>query len=86
MKPDDRVIALGAMGGAKMKAMAYTAAVLETATPDLRHLLTIHLNDALAEHERCTKLVVDRGWYKAYAGADALVKQAIQEAQPALAQ
>lgn len=84
MKPDDRVIALGALAAAKMKTMAYCGALLECASPDLRHLLTTHMNDTLAEHERCTQLAIERDWYKAYAGATELVKQAIQDAQPVL--
>lgn len=81
MKPDDWVIALGAMSTAKMKAIAYSTAAVESASPDLRHLFTTHLNDALAEHERWTKLAVDRGWYKAYASPEELLRQAVNDAR-----
>lgn len=84
MKPDDRVIAESLLTAAKVKATAYCAAVLETASPDLRHILMTHLNDALAEHERCTQVAVQRGWYKAYASPDELVGQALRDARNVL--
>jgi|GEM_PF-1251486 len=80
MKPEDRVIAEGLLTSSKLKATAYLKAVLETASPDLRHILTTHLTDALAEHERCTQLAIQRGWYKAYATPDELVEQALHDA------
>jgi len=81
MKPDDRVIGEGLLTAAKMKALAYCTAALETASPDLRHILTTHLSDALAEHERCTRLAIERGWYKAYASPEELVAQAVHDGQ-----
>jgi len=84
MKPDDRVIALGAMSTTKMKAIAYCTAAVESASPELRHLFTTHMHDALAEHERWTKLAVDRGWYRAYASPDELLRQAVNEARSML--
>lgn len=84
LKPGDDVIGLGMLTMAKSKAMAYAAALVETATPELRHLFSQHLSDALAEHERCTKLAVERGWYKAYDGPDALLQQAVTDAQTSL--
>lgn len=84
LKPGDDVIGLGLMTMAKSKAMAYTAALVETATPELRHIFSQHLSDALAEHERCTKLAVERGWYKAYDGPDALLQQAVKDAESVL--
>ncbi len=84
MKPEDRVIAEGLLTAAKLKAMAYCTAVLETTNPDLRRLLTTHLTDALAEHERCTRLAIERGWYKAHATPDELVGQALKDAREVL--
>jgi spore coat protein CotF len=84
MKPDDRVIGLGALSAAKMKAMMYTQATLETATPEVRHIFTNHLQAALAAHERATKLAIQKGWYKAQEGAEALLKQAVADAAPVL--
>jgi similar to spore coat protein len=84
MKPDDRVIAEGLLTAAKLKATAYCAAVLETTNPDLRRLLTTHLTDALAEHERCTRLAIERGWYRAHASPEDLVSQSLQDARHVL--
>lgn len=86
MKPADEVIAHGAVVSAKMKATLYLNAVLETSSPDLRHLLTTHLQDALAEHERASALAIKRGWYKADASPQELVQQAVEFAKPALQQ
>lgn len=86
MKPDDQIIAEAALGAAKGKAMAYSAAVLETASPDLRHLFTTHLTDALAEHDRWTQMAINRDWYKAYASPEDLVRQALNHARPVLGQ
>ncbi|HYF81091.1 MAG TPA: spore coat protein [Symbiobacteriaceae bacterium] len=84
LKPDDQVIAQGMLAGAKSKASAYCLAICETVTPELRHLFTTHLNDALAGQERLSKLVQSRGWYKATAEPAELVKQAVKQAQPVL--
>lgn len=84
MKPDDSVIGLGALTGAKMKAMTYCAALVESISPELRHLLTTHMNEALAEQERMAQMAVSKGWYKATAGADDLVQQAVEQAKPVL--
>ena len=84
LKPDDAVIAQGMLVSAKMKSTAYTTAICETASPELRHLLTTHLNDSLAGHERMTKLAEARGWYKAHSEPAELVRQAIKQAQPVL--
>lgn len=84
LKPGDDVIGMGMLTMAKSKSMAYAAALVETATPELRHILSQHLSDCLAEHERCTKLAVERGWYKAYDGPDVLLQQAVQDAEPSL--
>ncbi|MDF2629602.1 MAG: spore coat protein [Symbiobacteriaceae bacterium] len=84
LKPEDQVIAQGMLQGAKSKASAYCLAICETVTPELRHLLTTHLNDALAGQERLSKLAQSRGWYKAAAEPLELVKQAVKQAQPVL--
>lgn len=84
MKPDDRVIAESLLNTAKLKATAYCMAILETTSPDLRHILMTHLTDALTEHERCTQLAIQRGWYRAYDTPDQLVQQALHDARHVL--
>jgi len=82
LKPDDNVIAQGLLSGAKTKALSYCAAVCESASPELRHLLTTHLEASLAGQERLSKLALNRGWYKATAEPVDLLRQAIKQAQP----
>lgn len=57
---------------------------MKPTNPEVRHVLQNHLQDAIAEHERWTKLVVGRGWYKAEAPPQELLRQAVQQAMPAL--
>jgi similar to spore coat protein len=82
LKPSDQVIAQGLLAGGKMKVMAYATALCESATPEVRHLLSGHLQAALAGHERMIKLAVKRGWYKADASPQELLAQAVKQAQP----
>lgn len=82
VKPDDSVIAQGAILGCKMGAMAYCTALLESATPELRHILRTHLQDELAEHERLTKLAAKKGWYKPDDKPEAILQQALKNAMP----
>lgn len=84
MKPSDQVIATGALAAAKMKALFYCQSLLECSTPELRQIMQTHLQEAIAEQQRCADLMIKRGWYQAQADADSLVGQAVQFAQPAL--
>ena len=84
LKPSDQVIAQGVLAGGKAKVLAYTAALCESATPEVRHLLSGHLQAALAGHERMIKLAVERGWYKVDGTAQELLAQAVEQAQPVL--
>ena len=86
MKPDDSVIAGAALSAAKMKAGAYLTCLLETTTPELRQILSTHLQDAITEHQRWSELCIKRGWYKAEAPAEELVAQAVKGATPVLQQ
>ena len=84
LKPDDKVIAGALLGGAKVKATAYCGAVLESTNPEVRHLFTTHLQEALTAHERLTKLMVQRGWYSADSSAQELLQEAVKQARPVL--
>lgn len=81
LKPDEQTIALGLMSSGKTMAAFYTAAVLESANPELRHLFTTHLNDALQGHERISRLAIERGWYPAQGDPEELVRQAADYAR-----
>jgi similar to spore coat protein len=84
LKPNDQVITQALLAGAKIKVMAYAGALVEAATPEVRHMLQEHLQAALAGHERMIKLAMNRGWYKADASPEQLLQQAIQQAQPVI--
>jgi spore coat protein CotF len=84
LKPNDAVIAHGMADAAKMKCIAYLGAVLESTTPEVRHLLTTQLETSLAGQERIAKLVVGRGWYAAQKQPDELLTQALEFAKPVL--
>lgn len=84
LKPDDKVIAGALLAGAKVKAMAYCGAALESTNPEVRHVFTSHLQASLAAHERMTKLMMQRGWYSADASAQELLQEAVTQAKPVL--
>lgn len=84
MKPDDKVVGLGMIEASKAKAQGYLTAVLATTSPDLRHVLITHLQDALTEHEHVTALAIKKGWLKPTLPADQAVKAAVSFAQPLL--
>lgn len=78
MKPGDDIIALGMLSAAKMKAQMYCMTLLEAANPEVRHIFTTHMQDAMAEHERWSKLCVQKGWYRAHSSPQELLQQAIR--------
>ncbi|MGE5672896.1 MAG: spore coat protein [Mycobacterium leprae] len=84
MKPGDDIIVQTGMVTAKSKAQLYLAAILECTNPELRQLFTTHLQDTLAEHQRYTEMALKHGWYKAEAGADQLITQALGQAKATL--
>lgn len=84
VKPDDSVIAMGAIGAAKLKAGFYLTALLESASPELRHLFQTHLQDTINEQHRWADLAIKKGWYKACGTPDDLLQDAYKKAQQAL--
>lgn len=81
VKPDDAVIGQGMMVMAKLKSTAYLNAILEASSPELRHLFTQHLQDALAEHEKFSVLAIKRGWYKTSGTPQDLLREAVKFAE-----
>lgn len=86
MKPEDTSIVIGAMNAAKAKASFYLMSLLEASTPELRQILSTHLQDAINEHHRWAELAIKRGWYKANDSAEGLVQHAVQLSEPVLRQ
>jgi len=69
---DERSIANEMLMGSKLAAQAYLIAILETATPELKAMLSNNFNQIIAAHSAMTELSINRGWYKPY---DAPVQQ-----------
>lgn len=84
MKPDDRTIGIGLIDAATAKAQMYLTATLASTSPELRHILLTHLQNAISEHENVTKLAVEKGWVKPNITTDQMVKEAAAHVQPIL--
>lgn len=82
----ENLVGISSLASAKQKVTAYSTAILECDSPDLRQILTKHLQDALREQEQFAKLVQQRGWYTPHLPPEGLVQQALQQATPALSQ
>ncbi len=84
MKPDNKVIGMGLVDASKGKAQAYLAALMGTTSPDMRHILLTHLQDALTEQEHVTALAIKKGWLKPELPPSEMVKEAVNEAKALL--
>lgn len=80
----ENVIGISSVGAAKQKVLAYTGAILEAASPDLKQILMQHLQDCYKEQDDFAKLAEQRGWYTAHLPPEGLVQQAMQQATQAL--
>ncbi|AEI39411.1 spore coat protein [Paenibacillus mucilaginosus] len=59
----DQVIAMDLLIAAKSGVRNYAMAVTETATPEIKSILTQHLNEAILLHEQISAYMVERGFY-----------------------
>ncbi|MGF7035440.1 hypothetical protein J2T17_006472 [Paenibacillus mucilaginosus] len=59
----DQVIAMDLLIAAKSGVRNYAMAVTETATPEIKSILTQHLNEAILLHEQISTYMVERGFY-----------------------
>lgn len=84
-KITDQVIASDMLALGKFSAMALTVATTEAATPELRRFFQESLNQCLEEHERLSKLVQERGWYKPYASPEEQLELELRLSEPATA-
>jgi len=62
----DQVIATDLLISAKSGVRNYAMAVTESGTPEIKHTLTRHLEEALDMHEKISNYMVSKGWYHAY--------------------
>lgn len=78
---NDQVIATDLIMGAKSAASAYLMATLESATPELRALLSAHLSQTIEGHAALTALAVSKNWYKPYDMPNQQLMSTLQQSQ-----
>lgn len=59
----DNMMSLTLMLNAKNAVRSYAIALSESATPEVRDLITAQLNSAVERHEEITKLMIQKGWF-----------------------
>ncbi|MCM3144443.1 spore coat protein [Brevibacillus sp. MER 51] len=59
----DQVIAMDFLISAKSGVRNYAMALTETGTPEIKEILTKHLEEAIDLHERISLYMIERGWY-----------------------
>jgi len=59
----DQVIATDFLISVKASIKDYSAAITETATPELRATLREHLRAAIDTHEKMTNYMIEKGYY-----------------------
>lgn len=63
----DQVIAMDMLVAAKAAIRNYAVAATESGTPEVKHVLTKHLHEAIDHHAKVTAYMIDRGFYLPYA-------------------
>ncbi|WP_034756413.1 spore coat protein [Rossellomorea vietnamensis] len=61
----DQVVATDFLIAAKSGVRNYAMAITETGSPEIKEVLTKHLEEALDLHEQISNFMVERGWYHA---------------------
>ncbi|PPA69429.1 spore coat protein [Jeotgalibacillus proteolyticus] len=59
----DQVVAMDLLIAAKSGVRNYAMAVTEAGTPEVKEMLTRHLDDAIEMHEQVSAYAVEKGWY-----------------------
>lgn len=62
----DQVVAMDLLISAKSGVRNYAMALTESGTPEIKHTLTRHLEEALDMHEKISSYMVSKGWYHAF--------------------
>ena len=62
----DQVIATDFLIASKQAIKNYSSALAETASPQVRDVLSRQLNAAISTHEKITNYMMDKGYYHAY--------------------
>lgn len=62
----DQMIAADFLMSAKSGMKSYAVAVTEAATPEVKAILTRHLEEAITTHEQITNYMMKKGYYHPY--------------------
>ena len=62
----DQVVAMDLLISAKSGVRNYAMALTESGTPEIKHTLARHLEEALDMHERISNYMMEKGWYHAF--------------------
>jgi similar to spore coat protein len=62
----DQVVAMDLLIAAKSGVRNYAMAVTEAGTPEIKKMLTRHLEEAIEIHERVSAYMVEKEWYHAW--------------------
>lgn len=62
----DQSVAMDLLIAAKSGVRNYAMAVTEAGTPEIREMLTQHLDEAIELHEQVFGYIVEKGWYHAW--------------------
>lgn len=62
----DQVIAMDMLVAAKAAIRNYAVAATESGTPEVKHILTKHLHEAIDHHAKMTEYMMARGFYHPY--------------------
>lgn len=59
----DQIVAMDYLNTVKSGVRNYAMAVTEAGTPEIKAVLTRHLEEAIDMHERIMAYMIERGWY-----------------------
>ncbi|KAA0546969.1 spore coat protein [Bacillus sp. BGMRC 2118] len=59
----DQVIAMDLLNSAKSGVRNYAMAATESGTPEIKEILTRHLEEAIDMHEQISNYMIKKGWY-----------------------
>ncbi|PKR83741.1 spore coat protein [Heyndrickxia camelliae] len=62
----DQIVAMDLLISAKSGVRNYAMAVTEAGTPEIKEMLTRHLEAALDMHEQISSYMAEKGWYHAW--------------------
>lgn len=62
----DQVVAMDLLIAAKSGVRNYAMAVTEAGTPEIKEMLTRHLEEAIELHEQVSAYMVEKEWYHAW--------------------